>query len=236
MDPKFLSIMIVFAFIEGITAGFSSIFVFNRIPAKWLCDYGVVPGKEMWGERISKKPWIWLLPLIFFAAAILLIRQGPTYQVAALLALWILLQIGMADQKYMIIPDQFVIALAVTALGFLPTQSEFLPLVLGALIGGGSFLLAGLIGKLVFRKEAVGFGDVKLLAALGLVTGTTGIIAILILTVFSSAIVFGCLLIAGLLRKEEERPLGPFIAASAAVVLLLPVETASVIGWFFPFV
>lgn len=236
MDPKFLSIMIVIAFIEGITAGFSSIFVFNRIPAKWLSDYGVEPGKEMWGERIPKKPWIWLLPLTFFAAAILLIRQGPSYQLAALLALWILLQIGMADQKYMVIPDQLVIALAVTTLGFLPTQAQFLPLAIGALIGGGSFLIAGLIGRFLFRKEAVGFGDVKLLAALGLVTGTTGIIAILILTVFSSAIVFGCLLIAGLLGKEEERPLGPFIAASAAVVLLLPEETVSIIGWFFPFV
>ena len=235
MDPKLLSLMFVVALIEGIAAGFSAIFVFNRLPAKWLCDYGVEPSREMWGERIPKKPWIWLLPLAFFAAAILLIRQGPSYQVAALLAIWILLLIGMADQKYMVIPDQLVIALAVTALGFLPAQPQFLPLVFGALLGGGSFLIAGLIGRFLFRKETLGFGDVKLLAALGLVTGTNGIIAILLLTVFSSAIVFGCLLIAGLLRKEEARPLGPFIAASATVVLLLPQETATVIDWFFPF-
>ncbi len=43
-------------------------------------------------------------------------------------------------------------------------------IVAGALIGGGSILLMGVVGTLLFRKEAMGFGDVKLSAAIGLMT------------------------------------------------------------------
>src|SRR5688572_28429958 len=42
---------------------------------------------------------------------------------------------------------------------------------LGAVVGGGSIYLVGVLGKLVFRKEAMGFGDVKYMAMVGAVLG-----------------------------------------------------------------
>jgi leader peptidase (prepilin peptidase)/N-methyltransferase len=48
----------------------------------------------------------------------------------------------------------------------------------------------GIAGKLIYKKEAMGFGDVKLFAAIGLLLGFKGVVVTLILTVFSSAFVF----------------------------------------------
>lgn len=208
----------------GILAGFSTIYAFNRIPAKWLCDYDQEPSKEMWGERIKKKPWTIVFTLVFIASSIKLLDQGVLYAIPGILTLWLLLQIGIADKMYLIIPDQYVIALAVTALGFIPFQDSYLSPLFGALIGGGSILAIGILGQLIFKKESMGFGDVKLFAVIGLICGVKGVIIILLIAVFSSAALFGIGLLAGRIKSGEEQPLGPFIAASTAAYILFQQE------------
>lgn len=211
----------------GILAGFSAVYAFNRIPAGWLCDYGEKPDREMWGERIKKRPWTLVFILVFTAASLKLAEQGLLYTVPGLAALWLLLLIGIADRKYLIIPDQLVVALAVAAFGFIPFHSFWQAQLIGALAGGGSILLMGIAGKLLFRKEAMGFGDVKLFTAIGLLLGLKGIVITLILTVFSSAFVFGIGLITGKLKAGDVQPLGPFIAASAALYILFQPELSA---------
>lgn len=224
METNFILLKILISITSGLLAGFLTIYTFNRIPARWLCDYDQKPDPGMWGVRIKKKPWIIVFVLVFTAASLkLLIEQGFLYALPGLITLWLLLQIGIADMKYRIIPDQFIIALAVTAFGFIPFHLDYRVMLLGALAGGGSILLIGIIGRLIFRKEALGFGDVKLLAAVGLISGVKGVVVILTLTIFSSALVFGAGLITGKVKYGEEQPLGPFIAASTALyVLFMP--------------
>ena len=232
MDTIILLIGIIVSIAAGFIAGFSTIYVFNRIPAKWLCDYGQKPDGAMWGERIKKRPWDEVFTLVFIGAAVKLMDQGPLYLIAGMLALWLLLQIGIADKKYMIIPDQFIIALGVAALGFIPFQTSFLSPLYGALIGGGSFLLIGILGQLILKKEAMGFGDVKLLTAIGLLAGTKGIIVILFLTIFASAAILGVGILARRIKIGEEQPLGPFIAASTAVYILFQHEIMTLTDWY----
>ncbi len=178
----------------------------------------------MWGERIKRKPWFVVFVLIFTAASLKLLEQGILYTIAGVIALWLLLQIGMADMKYRIIPDQYVIALAVSALGFIPFHSSHLSPLYGLIAGGGCILLMGFIGRLIFRKEAIGFGDVKLFAAIGLLSGLKGVIVILIISVFSSAIVFASGLVLRKIKYGEEQPLGPFISSAAALYILFSKE------------
>lgn len=220
-------IKIVMFAAAGILAGFSAVYTFNRIPAKWLCDYNQKPDPGMWGERIKKRPWTMVFILVFTASSVKLLEQGILYAIPGIIALWLLLQIGIADMKYRIIPDQFVIALAVTAFGFIPFHSSYQSQLIGALVGGGSILLMGVLGKLLYRKEAMGFGDVKLFAAIGLLLGLKGVVIVLILTAFSSALVFGAGLINGKIKIGEEQPLGPFIAASASLYILFQPELAA---------
>lgn len=231
MDTMIILLQITGSIAAGVLAGFSAVYAFNRIPAKWLCDYDQTPDREMWGVRIKTRPWTVVLMLVFTAASLKLLAQGVLFAIPGIITLWLLLLIGIADRKYKIIPDQFVIALAVTAFGFIPFHETFRSQLAGALIGGGSILLMGVVGTLLFRKEAMGFGDVKLSAAIGLMTGMEGVIPILIFTIFSSAFIFGIGLISGRIKIGEEQPLGPFIAASASLYLLFRLELP--VGVFF---
>jgi leader peptidase (prepilin peptidase) / N-methyltransferase len=226
VDTITILIKIAVSITAGILAGCSVVYTFNRIPAKWLCDYNQKPDREMWGERIKNRPWTVVFILVFTASSLKLLEQGFLFAVPGIITLWLLLQIGIADRKYMIIPDQFIIALAVTAFGFIPYHASYQFQLIGALAGGGSMLLMGIIGKLVFRKEAMGFGDVKLFTVIGLLFGLKGVVIILIFTVFSSAFVFGIGLLTGKLKAGDAQPLGPFIAASASIYILFQSELA----------
>lgn len=220
MDNLYLTIRIILSIVAGLLAGWAIPYVFNRTPAKWLCDYDEEPDKEMWGERIKKYPWSWVFGLFFMGAVFCVWHMGPIYQIAGLPALWLLLLIALADQKYMIIPDQFVVALAATAIGFVPFQPNFLSSLYGALIGGGSLLVIGILGRWIFKRDAMGFGDVKLMGAIGLIGGMKGTVVILALTFLSAGAVMGIGVLSGRLKREDEQPLGPYIAAVAATFIL----------------
>ena len=227
MDTTQILINIVISIAAGLIAGPAVIYTFNRIPAKWLCDYGQEPESGMWGERIAKKPWTVVFVLVFTAASLKMMTLGYLYAIPGLAAIWLLLLIGMADQKYQIIPDQLVIALAATAFGFVSYHTSFRTQLIGALIGGGSILLMGIIGSFILRKEAMGFGDVKLFAAAGMLLGIRGSVIAVLLTVFSSALVFGIGMMIGRIKVGEAQPLGPFIAASASLYLLFLPELSA---------
>jgi prepilin signal peptidase PulO-like enzyme (type II secretory pathway) len=232
MGTVTILIRIAFSIAAGILAGFSAVYAFNRIPAKWLCDYHQKPDPGMWEERIKPQPWTIVFILVFSASALKLTGQSYLYAIPGVVALWLLLQIGMADRKYSIIPDQFVIALAVAAFGFIPLHLSYQSQLLGALVGGGSILLMGIVGMLLFKKESMGFGDVKLFAAIGLLLGVKGVVIVLLFTVFSSALVFGIGIMTGRLKADDQQPLGPFISASAAAYILFRPELLTLAGLY----
>lgn len=86
----------------------------------------------------------------------------------------------------------------------------------GMLVGSGLIYGMGVFGKILFRKEAMGFGDVKYMAMIGGILGWQGVgIAILLACVFGSVV--------GILRKivtgDSYIPFGPFLGAGAVVVM-----------------
>ena len=113
--------------IAGILAGNSAVMVFNRIPARWLCDYNEEPGEELVQNdtpRIKGYPYKMVFSIFFVLAAIKMSLYDWQYAVTALVSLWILLIIAIADKKYTIIPDQFVLLLAFTAIGYIPYHNN----------------------------------------------------------------------------------------------------------------
>ncbi|MDR1572056.1 MAG: A24 family peptidase [Clostridiales Family XIII bacterium] len=209
---------------SGALAGSGAVYVFNRIPASWLCDYGEIPDERHLPPRIGKYPWAPLFSLVFAAAALKAGLVSLAYSAAALPALWLLLLIGVSDRKYMIIPDQFVIMLAATGIGFAAIGHSFLSPLLGLAAGGLVFLLMALAGRLISKRDTLGMGDVKLAAVCGLITGLHGIIVIMALTALSSAALFSLWLASGRIKARDEAPLGPFIAGSTAVYLIFSQE------------
>ncbi len=112
------------------------------------------------------------------------------------------------------------------AIGFLVAEPELLPLLLesreaeallGAAVGAGIIWGIGLVGTWIFRKPAMGFGDVKWMGMLG---ATIGPIPVLI--AFFIACILGSVI--GLylrLRKGQQYiPFGPFLSAGALLWIL----------------
>jgi prepilin signal peptidase PulO-like enzyme (type II secretory pathway) len=216
----------------GFIAGYGSVYVFNKIPAKWLCDYHETPGEKHLPPRIGKYPFAPLFALVFAAAVFKAGLSDWRYAAALLPALWLLLQIGIADRKYRIIPDQYVLLLAVTAIGFAVLRHGALSQLLGLVAGGGGIFLVGLLGKLLLKKDALGFGDVKFMAVCGLIAGLSGIILIFILASLSSAVVFGILLARGRVSLADEEALGPFIAGATALYLIFSREIDYILSYY----
>ena len=61
--------------------------------------------------------------------------------------------------------------------------------VLGMLAGGGIFLIITAVGGIIAGKEAMGFGDVKLMAALGVILGWLNIIIVSVIAFLLAAII-----------------------------------------------
>ena len=89
--------------------------------------------------------------------------------------------------------------------------------VLGLIVGGGVTWGVRILGSVVFKKEAMGFGDVKLMAMIGAFVGWQGSL----LTLFLGC-VFGAIgrTVLALRRGMSARiPFGPYLAMGAMVAL-----------------
>jgi leader peptidase (prepilin peptidase) / N-methyltransferase len=86
--------------------------------------------------------------------------------------------------------------------------------------------------KLATGKEGMGFGDFKLLAALGAWFGPTMIIPILLLASVVGAVVGIWMKISGGLREGRYVPFGPFLVGGGVVVLLVGTQPITrAMGW-----
>lgn len=85
-------------------------------------------------------------------------------------------------------------------------------------------LISAFAGKLIFKRESLGFGDVKLFSALGLALGLRGTFAVLVMSSVLSALIFSVLLIKKKIKSTDSMPLGPYICGSAIfyVAIILP--------------
>ena len=105
-------------------------------------------------------------------------------------------------------------------------QMQFCVALLGSLAGWWSLYLIGLVGTGLLRRNAMGFGDVKLLAPLGAVLGPWGVVV----TFFAAALLGTIVgLPQRLLGRGREIPFGPFLACGALIAL---VAGGTVADWF----
>lgn len=209
----------------GIVLGNGAVYFFNRIPGKWLCDYGQEPEQELLKptkQRIKSLPWKYLFTGFFIVIGIYMGLGEPMYAVAALLSCWLLLLMSIADIKYRIVPDQLIMLLVLNAIGYIPYHNTG-PVegLFGALIGFGVMLFLGLIGKLIYRKDTMGGGDIKLFAAIGLCFGVSGVIAVFVLTTLISAAHFCYLLLKKRIKAQDRRPMVPYITVSSTIYLVI---------------
>ena len=141
--------------------------------------------------------------------------------VAALLLVWTLIALTFIDADTTFLPDDLTLpllwaGLLVNAFGvFTPLRDA----VLGAAAGYLALWSLYWLFKLATGKEGMGYGDFKLLAALGAWLGLKMLLPIVLLASVVGAVV-GIVLI-GLARRGKEIPIpfGPYLAAAGAIAL-----------------
>lgn len=134
------------------------------------------------------------------------------------------------DYRKQIIPNRLTLTIFEVGLVFafisgISSVNIFVDRLLGMVTGAGIFLLITLIGGAIAGKEAMGFGDVKLMGALGLYFGLSNIIAITLVSFLIGAILSVMLLATKIKKMDEYIPFGPFIVIGTFVSIFVPFET-----------
>ena len=85
---------------------------------------------------------------------------------------------------------------------------------LGLVVGGGMLLLMGVVGNLLFKKDSMGGGDIKLLAMMGTFLSVQEVVLVFF---FSPFFALPFALYMKFTKKAETIPFGPFLALSGAM-------------------
>ncbi|MFC1704598.1 prepilin peptidase [Candidatus Omnitrophota bacterium] len=108
---------------------------------------------------------------------------------------------------------RFMIPIMYSAPGYV---IGILTALIGASVGASIIYITAIIGDLVFRKESMGGGDIKLLAAIGAFLGWQQVLLTFMLAPFFGAIVG---IIVKIVKKTSLIPYGPFLSMAALMVL-----------------
>lgn len=140
----------------------------------------------------------------------------------ALVFTWVLISLTFIDFDTMLLPDQLTLPLLWFGL-LININGAFAGLtdaVLGAAFGYLSLWSIYWVFKLLTGKEGMGYGDFKLLAALGAWFGWQALPLIILLSSFAGAIIGITLILMSKDKKSRPMPFGPYLAIAGWVFLV----------------
>ncbi|MEO5903542.1 MAG: prepilin peptidase [Gemmatimonadaceae bacterium] len=210
--------------------------VMENIPiVSWLILRGKCRGC---GTNISVQyPLVEILVGLIWLGSFLLFGLNFTAGRIAMLAT-ILFGVAVTDAKSYLIPDGFTVFGLIWVLGtafvslFIGNGEPFVgpyDAIVGACVGAGAIAIAGWIGEITLKKEAMGFGDVTLMAVIGAALGPNRALMTIFLGALLGAVTFLAIVypIAYLRARSAKTefsppliPFGVFLAPAAVIVLL----------------
>ena len=142
--------------------------------------------------------------------------------VGGLLFTWILIALTMIDVHKQLLPDNLTLPLLWLGLVFalFDTYSSLQACVIGAIAGYLVLWTVFHIFKLVTGKEGMGFGDFKLLAAMGAWMGWTMLPQIILVSSVVGAVAGSIMLVTGKARTQQPIPFGPYLAVAGWIALM----------------
>lgn len=199
---------------------------FDNIPiVSWLVLRGRCRGC---GEPISVQ-----YPLIELATALLWAFMAWRYgfgleALRAAVFGTLLLGIALTDARAYIIPDEF--SLGGLGLGvvfaLLAGRQPLGTALLGAAVGFALLWLVAVLGEWMFKQEAMGGGDIKMMAMVGAFLGWQGTL----LTVFLGALIGSLVFVPlSLVGRKQLVPFGVFLAIGAAATYLVG---PAILSWY----
>ena len=170
----------------------------------------------------ARYPIVELLTATLSVAAVLKFGTTPT-ALAACVLVWMLIALTFIDVDTQLLPDNLTLpllwaGLLANVLGALPEVS-LRESVIGAVAGYLTLWIVYWLFKLIRGKEGMGYGDFKLLAALGAWLGWKSLPAIVLMASAVGAVIgIGLVVFKG---RDHQIPLafGPYLAVAGAIVL-----------------
>ena len=182
-------------------------------------------------------PRSWRHPLLELAIslsfAFFWVRYGPSVElILVTLYTCVLFLVFIVDLEHRLILRVVIFP----AIGLAIVGSHFYPglglrrALLGGALAFSFFYLVVIIGRLIFRRTAMGRGDANLAAFVGLITGFPEVILALVITVCLGGLVSVALVASGTKRLRSYIPYGVFLVAGGLTVLIFGRE---IIAWYF---
>jgi len=213
------------------------------------CNHGIKPWENIpvlsWlflGGRCSncKTPISKRYPLVELLTGIvfLIVYWRYGYGVGSIIYLYfsaILIAITFVDLDHLIIPDSFLLWALIPGVvtWWMGGTGILIEQLIGAVAVGGTFFAIRYFGEKVFKKEAMGMGDVKFAVLLGWTLGwQVGFLAGFMSFLVASLILV-VLMPLKIIKMGQQVPFGPFIAAGTWLALLFGVD---ILNWYLDFI
>ena len=168
-------------------------------------------------------------PLVEFITPVLIVitylRFGLGWEFASKVILSLsLIVVFFIDLRHRIIPD--TITLSGVGIGllfsFFVKSPSVLDSLIGILVGGVLFYLSAILGELLFKKESMGGGDIKLAMMLGAFLGWQKILLVFFISALLGTIVgTTAILFSKDVKETRMIPFGPFLALGAILAVFL---------------
>lgn len=213
-------------------------------PIPWYCNIPVLSWCCLRGRCLRcKAPISIRYTIVELLTAALFLAAGISWLAPEMLALTPALSIGVVpcrwlvisglvvgtfiDLKHFILPDSITIggmAAGVLLSVFVPglhgcaTPLEALRVSLTGMATGFGLLYAiGWLGSKAFKKDAMGFGDVKLMGAIGAFFGWQAVLFVVFVSSFIGSVAGVVLMACGRAKRASRIPFGPYLAAAALI-------------------
>ncbi len=189
--------------------------------------------------RYCKAPIAWRYPFVELLTGIVFYVTYEFFSFTPLLVIYLpffsmLIITLFIDFDHMVICDEVLIFCSIISfIGIILSKLNIFEHILGAVVGFAAYFIIYYIAKIYYKREAFGFGDVMLMAAIGLVMGVrdtiiTGLLSFyLCLVLVVLAKIFG-----KKLKMKQEIPFGPSMCITAFFVALYGNEIYNIYSSF----
>jgi leader peptidase (prepilin peptidase)/N-methyltransferase len=206
-------------------------------PLRWVDNIPILSFIALRGRCYRcRNPISWQYPIVEASLSLMFLMAAWRYPndryrllIMDLVSFYVL-TISIIDAQHKIIPDE--LSLSLVGFGWLLSWiNPFLfrhgfyasmESVLATIAGGMGMLIFAWAGEKIFKKEALGGGDIKLLAGFGALLGWRGLMGPLVIGSTLGALFGGGMLLLKRIKRSETIPFGPFLCIGAYLSCLYP--------------
>ena len=222
-NPDIRSWLIVFIFAVLISMSFR-FFVIKIIEQTVNIRKSIIPIFSWINKKAPVKVVNIVFDLIFTVLVIIIYLHSQNLWISGLKIVLIagLLSLALIDWYMYRLPNIFIITSLIVIISIILVNSDFnMSYIYGALTGMAGGLVIRVFGKMYYKREVFGLGDIKLLLLMGLITGMNYFFPIFLVGMLIASIYSIIAVLTGYLQWMSKIPLGSFLCIAIIIYLII---------------